>query len=83
MEIKAKAEILWEYSDEKVAEAIAKSVDVDNISLPPNLKKSLNLMTFSDGAKVITKVKYHGEIETLIVALDDLIFAVKVAEEVL
>ncbi|HII61582.1 KEOPS complex subunit Pcc1 [Pyrococcus horikoshii] len=83
MKIKVEAELVWEYESEEVAEAIAKAVNVDNVSIPESLKKSLNLITFPDGAKVVTKVKYEGEIETLIVALDDLIFAIKVAEEVL
>ncbi|MFA4646358.1 KEOPS complex subunit Pcc1 [Pyrococcus kukulkanii] len=83
MNIKANVELVWEYDDERVAKAVANAVNVDNISIPEELKKSLNLVTFPEGAKVITKVKYEGEIETLIVALDDLIFAIKVAEEVL
>ncbi|ASJ15720.1 KEOPS complex subunit [Thermococcus chitonophagus] len=83
MKIRADIEMVWEYEDEEVAKAIANAVNVDNISIPEGLKKSLNLITFPEGAKVITKVKYEGEIETLIVALDDLIFAIKVAEEVL
>ncbi|AEC51511.1 hypothetical protein PNA2_0595 [Pyrococcus sp. NA2] len=83
MRIKAEAYLVWEYEREEVAEAIAKAVNVDNISIPDGLKKSLNLITFPDGARVVTKVKYEGEIESLIVALDDLIFAIKVAEEVL
>ncbi|AMM54201.1 KEOPS complex subunit Pcc1 [Pyrococcus kukulkanii] len=83
MKIRAEVEMVWEYEDEEVAKAIANAVNVDNISIPEGLKKSLNLVTFPEGAKVITKVKYEGEIETLIVALDDLIFAIKVAEEVL
>ncbi|MFA4701569.1 KEOPS complex subunit Pcc1 [Pyrococcus kukulkanii] len=83
MKIRAEVEMVWKYEDEEVAKAIANAVNVDNISIPEGLKKSLNLVTFPEGAKVITKVKYEGEIETLIVALDDLIFAIKVAEEVL
>ncbi len=30
---------------------------------------------------VITKVKYSGEIDTLIKALDDIVFSVKIAED--
>ncbi|WP_010868697.1 KEOPS complex subunit Pcc1 [Pyrococcus abyssi] len=83
MKIRAKVELTWEYEDEETAKAIANAVNVDNISIPEKLKKSLNLITFPDGARVVTKVKYEGEIESLVVALDDLIFAIKVAEEVL
>ncbi|HIP74859.1 MAG TPA: KEOPS complex subunit [Thermococcus paralvinellae] len=77
MEIKARAEIIWHYGDEKTAEAIARAVDVDNLNLPKNLK----VKTHWEGCKVITKVKYSGEIESLIVALDDLVFSIKIAED--
>lgn len=77
MEIKAKAEIIWYYEDEKIAEAIARAVDVDNLNLPKNLK----VKTYWEDCNVITKVKYSGEIESLIVALDDLVFSIKIAED--
>ncbi|MEO2152520.1 MAG: KEOPS complex subunit Pcc1, partial [Thermococcus sp.] len=56
-------------------------VQVDNEAIPAQLKKSLNVVTRWVDGDVITKVKYSGEIETLIKALDDLVFSVKVAEE--
>ncbi|AEH25165.1 KEOPS complex subunit Pcc1 [Pyrococcus yayanosii] len=83
MEIRAEVELVWEYGDAERARAIARAIDVDNASLPEGLRKNLNLKTRSEGGRVITKVKYRGEIETLIAALDDLVFAIKVAEEVL
>ncbi len=82
MEIKARAEIVWSYRDESRARAIAEAVEVDNRGIPEELKKSLNVETRWENGKVITKVKYSGEIESLIVALDDLVFSVKIAEEV-
>ncbi len=82
MEIKARAEIVWSYRDESRARAIAQAVEVDNRGIPEKLKKSLNVETRWENGKVITKVKYSGEIESLIVALDDLVFSVKIAEEV-
>jgi len=81
--IKARAEIVWHYEDNGVAEAIARSIQVDNEGIPPGLKKSLNVVSLSEDGNLITKVKYSGEIETLIKALDDLVFAVKIAEEAL
>ena len=83
MKIEAKAWIAWHYWDEDIAEAIARSIQVDNEGIPAGLKKSLNVVSLSEDGDVITKVKYWGEIETLIKALDDLVFAVKIAEEAL
>ncbi|AIF69178.1 hypothetical protein PAP_03795 [Palaeococcus pacificus DY20341] len=78
MKIKARAVIEWEYGDRERAEAIAEAVDVDNQNLP----KNLNFKTYSKEGRVITKVKYLGEIESFIVAMDDLVFSIKIAEEV-
>lgn len=82
MRIKAEAEIVWHCGDEKKARAIAEAVEIDNQSIPEGLKKSLNVETRWENGNVITKVKYSGEIESLIVALDDLVFSVKIAEGV-
>ncbi|AIU70571.1 KEOPS complex subunit [Thermococcus eurythermalis] len=81
MKIKADVEIRWHYGDELKARAIAGAIEVDNDAMPEELKKSLNVRTRWVDGDVITKVKYSGEIETLIKALDDLVFSVKVAEE--
>jgi len=81
MKIEAKVEIRWHYGDELKARAIAEAIEVDNDAMPAELKKSLNVRTRWVDGDVITKVKYSGEIETLIKALDDLVFSVKVAEE--
>jgi len=81
MRIEASVSITWHYGDERKAEAIARALEVDNESMPAELKKSLNVKTRWVDGDVITKVKYSGEIETLIKALDDLVFSVKVAEE--
>jgi len=80
--IEARAEIVWHYGDPRKAEAIARAVQVDNENIPPDLKKSLNVVSLSEGGDIITKVKYSGEIETLIKALDDLVFSIKIAEDV-
>ncbi len=83
MRIEARAEITWHYGDEKKARAVAEAIEVDNRSMPAELKKSLNVRTRWENEDVITKVKYSGEIETLIKALDDIVFSVKIAEETL
>jgi len=82
VEIKARVEIVWKYGDEAVAKAVAEAVQVDNESMPAGLKKSLNVETRWVDGIVRTKIKYSGEIETLIKALDDLVFSVKIAEEI-
>ncbi len=82
MVIRAEAEIIWHYEDERKARAIAEAVEIDNRDIPEKLKKSLNVETQWEDGDVITKVKYSGEIESLIVALDDLVFSIKIAEEI-
>ena len=82
MRIEARAEIVWHYGDPERARAIAQALEVDNVSLPESLKKSLNVLTRWEDGDVMTKVKYSGEIETLIKALDDLVFSIKIAEDV-
>ncbi|WP_297506579.1 KEOPS complex subunit Pcc1 [Thermococcus sp.] len=81
MKIEASVELVWHYRDRRKAEAVARAVQVDNEAIPEGLKKSLNVVTRWVDGDVITKVKYSGEIETLIKALDDLVFSVKIAEE--
>jgi len=78
MKVNASASITWDYGNLDVARAIADAVEVDNLNLP----KNLNFKTYSEEGKVITKVKYLGEIESFIVAMDDLVFSIKIAEEV-
>ncbi|NPA47995.1 MAG: KEOPS complex subunit [Thermococci archaeon] len=81
MKVNARVEIRIEYGSGIVAESVAKAVDVDNTGMPRSLRKSLNVETTWVDGELITKVKYSGEIETLIKALDDLVFSIKVAEE--
>ncbi len=83
MRIEARVKITWHYGEEEKAKAVAEAIEVDNRGMPPKLKKSLNVRTRWENGDVITKVKYSGEIETLIKALDDIVFSVKIAEETL
>ncbi|WP_456367218.1 KEOPS complex subunit Pcc1 [Thermococcus sp.] len=80
MRIKASVEIIWHYGDENVARAVAGAIQVDNEGMPEELKKSLNVQTRWVDGDVITKVKYSGDIDTLIKALDDIVFSIKIAE---
>jgi len=81
MRIEGEVEIKIRYGDGLIARSVAEAVNVDNIGMPQSLKKSLNVETTWVDGELITKVKYSGEIETLIKALDDLVFSIKVAEE--
>ncbi len=82
MKIEANVEITWHYGNEDLAKAVAEAIHVDNTSIPGRLKKSLNVKTQWVDGDAITKVKYSGEIETLIKALDDLVFSIKIAEDI-
>jgi len=82
VKVEARVEITWRYGNGKTARAVAEAVQVDNESMPAQLKKSLNVETRWVDGIVRTKIKYSGEIETLIKALDDLVFSVKIAEEI-
>ena len=82
MKVEARVEIVWHY-ERDIARAIAGAIQVDNEGMPEKLKKSLNVETRWENGTLRTKVKYSGEIETLIRALDDLVFSVKIAEETL
>ncbi len=74
-------ELKIDYENEEIAKSVAMAVEVDNVGIPEELRKSLNVNTTWVDGSVITKVKYSGEIETLIKALDDLVFSIKVAED--
>lgn len=71
------AEIILEYANPRVAEAIAKAVSPDNFKTP----KGLSIKTIREAKKVITTVKWNGKLPTLIATVDDLLFCVSTAEK--
>ena len=73
------AEVILEYDNIKVAEAIAKAVSPDNFKTP----KGLSIRTVRKANKVITKLDHNGKFLTFIATIDDLLFCVSTAEKVL
>jgi len=73
------AEIILEYDDEKVAEAIAKAVSPDNFKTP----SGLTIKTEWRERKVLTKIKCRGKLLTFIATIDDLLFCASTAERTL
>ena len=75
----AMAEIVFNYEDEKEAEAIVKAVAPDNAKLPPGLI----IKTTRKGSSVVTRTFCAKGVETLLATLDDLFSCIQVAENVL
>ena len=73
------AQVVLEYNDEKIADAVAKAVSPDNFKTP----KGLSISTTKDGMKVVTIVSYSGKFPTFTATIDDLLFSVSTAERTL
>ena len=71
------AEIILEYANARVAEAIAKAVSPDNFKTP----KGLSIKTTRETKRVITTVKWNGKLPALIGTIDDLLFCISTAEK--
>ncbi len=80
--VEATVTISINYEDHSIARSVAEAVEVDNLTMPPELRKSLNVETLWVDDMLKAKVKYSGELDTLIKALDDLVFSIKVAEDI-
>lgn len=70
------AQVVLEYDDEKIADAVAKAVSPDNFKTP----KGLSISTTKDGLKVVTHISYRGKFPTFTATIDDLLFSVSTAE---
>jgi tRNA threonylcarbamoyladenosine modification (KEOPS) complex Pcc1 subunit len=73
------ATITLEYSDDKIAEAIAKAVSPDNFKTPAGLA----VKTIRNGKVVVTEIKAEEKLATFIATIDDLLFSVSTAEKAL
>lgn len=73
------AEIILEYDDAKIAEAVAKAVSPDNFKTP----RGLFIKTTWEERKVVTQIKSKGKLPTFIATIDDLLFCSSTAEMVL
>jgi len=72
-----KAEILLDYDNSIIAQAIAKAVSPDNTKTP----KGLSVKTVSNGGKVVTTIDARRKFATFIATIDDLLFCVSIAEK--
>lgn len=73
------AEVSCEYKSEDLAEAIASSVEPDNLDSP----EGVEVTTQRKGRLVKSKIRLDGEIETLLATMDDLLSCISTAEKVL
>lgn len=73
------AEIILEYDDAKIAEAIAKAISPDNLKTP----RGLSVKTTTEKKKVVTQIKCQRKLPTFIATIDDLLFCASLAEETL
>jgi tRNA threonylcarbamoyladenosine modification (KEOPS) complex Pcc1 subunit len=73
------AEIILEYGEAKIAEAVAKAVSPDNFKTP----KGLSIKTMWKNNNVITTIKCKEQLSTFIATIDDLLFCAATAEKAL
>lgn len=73
------AEIIISYDDAVSAEAIVTAVSPDNIKVP----RGLSVKTRREGSNVITNIKCSRKLQTFIATIDDLLFAISLAEKTL
>jgi hypothetical protein len=71
------AEIILEYDDGQVAEAVTKSVSPDNFEKP----KGLKIKTFCKENRIITRIACEEKLQMFIATIDDLLFCTATAEK--
>lgn len=72
-----KAEIILDYGNSTIAQAIAKAVSPDNLRTPTGLL----VKTVCNDGKVTTTIAAQRKLPTFIATIDDLLFCVSVAEK--
>ena len=73
------AEIILDYEEAEIAEAVAKAVSPDNFKTP----RDLSIKTTWRKEKVLTKIKCKRKLSTFIATIDDLLFCISTAEKTL
>ena len=73
------AEIILDYEEAEIAEAVAKAVSPDNFKTP----RGLSIKTTWRKEKVLTKIKCKKKLSTFIATIDDLLFCISTAEKTL
>jgi tRNA threonylcarbamoyladenosine modification (KEOPS) complex Pcc1 subunit len=71
------AEILIDYDNSMIAQAVAKAVSPDNLKTP----KGLSVKTICNDGKVVTAIVAQRKFATFIATIDDLLFCVSIAEK--
>ncbi|MEM2843559.1 MAG: KEOPS complex subunit Pcc1 [Candidatus Bathyarchaeia archaeon] len=74
-----KAEIKIFYKNKKYAKAVAKAIQPDNLSAPPEIK----VKTINKENMVFSNVKCKTKIESFIETIDDLLRCIQAAESAL
>jgi hypothetical protein len=73
------AEVVLEYINKKIADAVANAVSPENLITP----SCVSIKTNQEKKKVVTYLKNNGGMHTFIATLDDLLFCVVCAETAL
>jgi hypothetical protein len=73
------AEIVIEYDNARIADAIADAVSPDNSGTP----SGLSVKTRSERKKVVTMISCRQGFSTFVATIDDLLFSVATAEKTL
>jgi hypothetical protein len=73
------AEIILEYGEARIAEAVARAVSPDNFKTP----KGLSIKTTWENSNVLTTIKCKEKLPTFIATVDDLLFCAATAEKAL
>lgn len=71
------AEIILEYDNAQIAEAVARAVSPDNFETP----KSLKIKTVCRLSKVVTRIACEEKLQMFIATIDDLLFCTATAEK--
>lgn len=73
------AEIIVKYDDAKTSQAVAEAVSPENFKTP----RDLTIKTAVEGTTVVTRIEHYGKLLTLIATIDDLLFSIWMAEDIL
>lgn len=73
------ATVTLEYTDEKLATAVAEAVSPDNFKTP----RKLSVKTVLQKKRVITTVQCESKLATFTATIDDLLFSAATAEKTL
>lgn len=73
------AEITVKYDDAKTSQAVAEAVSPENFKTP----RDLTIKTTVEGTRVVTRIGHYGKLLTLIATIDDLLFSIWTAEDIL